>query len=195
MATAGSERDQHYVRRIHAASTRMDDFVEALLSLASISQAQMHKAEVDLSAITESIFADLHGRDPLRVVVCTAQEGLQAVGDARLLRMALENLLGNAWKFTSKRERAEITFKVQPGPDGELVYCVKDNGAGFDMAYSEKLFGNFQRLHRESEFPGTGIGLANVHRIVERHGGRVWAESVEGEGASFKFTLGTASLA
>ena len=194
LAKAGSERDQHYVRRIHAASNRMDDFIEALLNLTSISQAQMHRTEVDLSAIAGSIFADLHERDPLRVVVCTAQDGLQAVGDARLLRMALENLLGNAWKFTSKRERAEITFKVQPAPDGELVYCVKDNGAGFDMAYSQKLFGNFQRLHLESEFPGTGIGLPNVHRIIERHGGRVWAESVVGEGASFQFTLGNKSL-
>jgi PAS domain S-box-containing protein len=194
LAKAGSERDQHYVRRIHAAAQRMDEFVEALLSLARISQAQMRRTEVDLSAIAESILADLRERDPLRVVVCTAQKGLRAAGDARLLKMALENLLGNAWKFTSKRARAKITFDVQPAPEGELVYCVKDNGAGFDATYSEKLFGNFQRLHRESEFPGTGIGLANVRRIVERHGGRVWAESVEGEGASFKFTLGTAPL-
>ena len=114
LAQSGAEREQHYASRIHAASQRMDEFVEALLSLASVSQAEMRRTEVDLSAIAESILADLHERDRARVVLCTTQEGLQAVGDARLLRMALENLLGNAWKFTSQRETAEIAFNAQP---------------------------------------------------------------------------------
>ncbi|MDP3828370.1 MAG: ATP-binding protein, partial [Polaromonas sp.] len=111
-------------------------------------------------------------------------------GDPRLLRQVLDNLLGNAWKFSDQQPQTRITLGRENGPDGQPIYIVRDNGAGFDMAYSEKLFGAFQRLHTASEFPGHGIGLATVHRIVTRHGGRIWAESVPGNGATFYFTLG-----
>jgi hypothetical protein len=187
-ATAG-ERELHYVRRIRAAGQRMDDFVAALLALASLSQADLQLSEVNLSDIARTIFADLQEQAESRRVVATVQDGLVAWGDARLLRMALENLLGNAWKFTARREIARISFTARDAVDGEVVYCIEDNGAGFDMAYADKLFGNFQRLHSDAEFPGMGIGLANVHRIIGRHAGRVWAESVEGSGARFYFTL------
>jgi PAS domain S-box-containing protein len=188
--SAGTQRQQHYVRRIQAAAQRMDEFIEALLSLATVSQAKLQMTTVDVSEFAKSILAELMERDGQRVAVTQVQEGLHAFGDPRLLRMVLENLLGNAWKFTAKRGAAEITFSAQVGLGQEVVYSVKDNGAGFNMAYAQKLFGNFQRLHRETEFAGTGIGLANVQRIILRHGGRVWAESVEGEGATFNFTLG-----
>lgn len=186
----GSERDLHYLSRIRAAARQMNEFTGALLSLASISQASVQMEDVDLSSLAATVLADMQERDSGRLVVADVEPGLLARGDARLLKMALENLLGNAWKFTGGRDVAEISFAARPGPGGDPVYCVKDNGAGFDMAYASKLFGNFQRLHSQAEFPGTGIGLANVQRIVVRHGGKVWAESAPGEGAAFYFTLG-----
>lgn len=189
LGTHGTERDRHYLRRIRAAARQMDEFTEALLSLASISQASLQVEEVDLSALAGAVLRDLQERNGARTVVAQVQEGVLARGDRRLLKMALENLLGNAWKFSSGRDIAQISFGSDKAPDGADVFRVKDNGAGFDMAHSAKLFGNFQRLHSQSEFPGTGIGLANVQRIVSRHGGRVWAESALGEGASFYFTL------
>jgi PAS domain S-box-containing protein len=190
LAASASERELHYVRRVRAAGKRMDDFVTALLALASLSQADMHMGEVNLSEIASAILADLQDQARSRRVIAKVQDGLLAWGDARLLGMALENLLGNAWKFTGRREISEISFSARRAPDGELVYCVEDNGAGFDMAYADKLFRTFQRLHSDSEFPGVGIGLTNVHRIIGRHAGRIWAESVEGRGARFFFTLG-----
>jgi signal transduction histidine kinase len=126
------------------------------------------------------------------VVLLDIEPELLAQGDARLLLQVLDNLLGNAWKFSSQQPQSLIAFRREPGPGGEAVYVVRDNGAGFDMAYSEKLFGAFERLHNVSEFAGTGIGLATVHRIITRHGGRVWAESAPGHGAAFYFTLGDA---
>ncbi|MDB5856957.1 MAG: multi-sensor signal transduction histidine kinase, partial [Ramlibacter sp.] len=189
LRAAGAGRALRYLQRIRAAGRRMDEFIDALLSLANISQVKLQVLDVDLGAMAGVILGELQEREPERSVAWHVQPGLQARGDARLLRMALENLLGNAWKFTSQRAAAEIHFSSQPGADGETVFCVRDNGAGFDMAYADKLFGNFQRLHNESEFPGTGIGLANVSRIVARHGGRVWAEGREGSGAAFYFTL------
>lgn len=188
VSTAG-ERELHYLRRIRAAGKRMDDFAAALLALASVSQADIHMRDVDLSAMALAVLADLQEQSRTRRVIPKVQGGLLVHGDARLLRMALENLLGNAWKFTARREVAEISFSAGHAGD-ELVYCIEDNGAGFDMAYADKLFGNFQRLHSEEEFPGMGIGLANVHRIIGRHAGRIWAESNEGSGARFYFTLG-----
>jgi len=173
----------------------MDEYIDALLSMADISQARLQVTDVDLSALAAGILAEMQERDPQRRVAACVQPGLGARGDARLLRMALENLLGNAWKFTGARDAAEIHFDSRPGDGGKPVFCVSDNGAGFDMAYADKLFGNFQRLHDAAEFPGTGIGLANVSRIVGRHGGRVWAEGREGSGASFYFTLANSSAA
>jgi light-regulated signal transduction histidine kinase (bacteriophytochrome) len=183
------ESARHYLRRIRAAGQQLDEYVEALLSLAHITQAAIHATDVDLSSIARTALADLQMRDPGRVAVIHIEEGVRAQGDPSLLKMVLENLLGNAWKFTGRRSISEIRFSALSGPDRQPVYCVKDNGAGFDMKFVAKLFGDFQRLHSQFEFPGTGVGLSNVHRIVERHGGSVWAESVEGEGATFYFTL------
>ena len=121
---------------------------------------------------------------------CWIQPGLLAQGDPRLLKQVLDNLLGNAWKFSGRQPQTRIAFRRETRPDGEQVYVVQDNGAGFEMAYADKLFGAFERLHTASEFAGTGIGLTTVHRILARHGGRIWAESAPGLGASFYFTIG-----
>lgn len=134
------------------------------------------------------MLADLRLREPQRTVQAHVQPGLFAFGDPSLLRMALENLLGNAWKFTARRADAEIRFAARE-VEGATTFCVSDNGAGFDMEYAHKLFGTFQRLHTQAEFPGTGIGLANVQRVIARHGGRIGAQGRENAGASFCFTL------
>jgi light-regulated signal transduction histidine kinase (bacteriophytochrome) len=190
LAQGGSERDAHYVNRMRAATRRMEDFTQALLSLAQVSQAPLMRHRVDLGAIATQVLAELQERDRGRPASLSVQHGLVVEGDPRLLRIALENLLGNAWKFTSGRRLTEIVFGARSGADGERVYFVRDNGVGFDAAYAHRLFGTFQRLHSVAEFPGTGVGLASVQRIVARHGGRAWAESIEGEGATFSFTLG-----
>jgi signal transduction histidine kinase len=186
---SGTERQRHYSARVLAAARRMDEHMEALLSLARISQASLCPTDVNLSAIASAVLEDLHQREPARAVGTLVEDGLVAHGDARLLRIVLENLLGNAWKFTAGRTDTRIAFRALPDDEGGVAYCVEDNGPGFDMAWADKLFGNFQRLHSEAEFPGTGLGLANVRRIVSRHGGRVWAESPPGQGARFKFAL------
>jgi PAS domain S-box-containing protein len=185
----GTERQRHYSARVLAAARRMDEHMEALLSLARISQASLCPTDVNLSAIATAVLEELHQREPARAVDTLVEDGLVAHGDARLLRIVLENLLGNAWKFTAGRTDTRIAFRALPDDEGGVAYCVEDNGPGFDMAWADKLFGNFQRLHSEAEFPGTGLGLANVRRIVSRHGGRVWAESPPGQGARFKFAL------
>jgi light-regulated signal transduction histidine kinase (bacteriophytochrome) len=184
------ERERQYVARIRQAAQQLDDYVEALLSQARISQATMQASRIDLSATVEGILADLRLREPQRTVVTDVQPGLAADGDPTLLRMALENLVGNAWKFTGKRPVAQIRFSAAADANGLTTYCVSDNGAGFDMEYAHKLFGTFERLHTQTEFPGTGIGLANVQRIIARHVGRIWAAGQPGVGASFYFTLG-----
>jgi PAS domain S-box-containing protein len=186
---SASERERNYVTRIRQAAQQLDDYVEALLSQTRISQATMRVSRIDLSATAEGILADLRLREPHRTVVTNVQPGLSALGDGTLLRMALENLLGNAWKFTRKRALAEIRFSAAEDAQGTTTFCVSDNGAGFDMEYAHKLFGTFERLHTQAEFPGTGIGLANVQRIISRHGGRIWAVGEPGVGASFYFTL------
>jgi light-regulated signal transduction histidine kinase (bacteriophytochrome) len=144
---------------------------------------------VDLSAIAEKVVTELRERDPARRCEVIVQPGLKVHADARLMRVALDNLIGNAWKFTSRRDLA--TIEVGRSSDSGLLatYFVRDNGAGFDTRYSERLFAPFQRLHSDTEFPGTGIGLATVRRVIERHGGHVWAESVLGQGATFFFSL------
>lgn len=183
-------RSRHYVARILAAVGQLENRVEAVLSFARAAHAPLAAGPVDLSAAAHRILRDLQLRELDRIVSVQVQAGICAEGDPRLLRIVLENLLGNAWKFTRRRAEASISFTAAPAPDGSTVYQVRDNGAGFDMAHAGKLFLDFQRLHSQTEFPGTGIGLANVRRIIARHGGRVWAESAPGQGASFFFTIG-----
>ncbi len=146
---------------------------------------------MDIGAIAASALDNCREREPHRRALTTVQPDMaNALGDAVLIKQVLENLVGNAWKFSARQEQAEITVGSQPTEQRETAYFVRDNGAGFDMAYAHKLFGSFQRLHTDAEFAGTGIGLATVHRIVGRHNGRVWAESAPGQGATFYFTLG-----
>jgi PAS domain S-box-containing protein len=183
------DKGRHYLKRVRAGVKLMADLTDALLALADLSNTQLLHQNVDLSAIAHSIIDRLREQDPHRRVDVAIEETPRAQGDVRLLTDVMENLLGNAWKFTSRTESARIEFGGQSWPNGSYLYHVKDNGAGFDPAYAYKLFGPFQRLHTANEFEGTGIGLAMVRKIVSRHGGRVWAESLPGEGASFYFTL------
>jgi len=167
----------------------MSMLIDDILSLSRITRSPCQRMPVSLTETARGILDELHRRDPGRGVVVDVETGLSAQADARLLQLALDNLLGNAWKFTGTRSDARIQFgKITQ--DGKTAFFVRDNGAGFDMAYADKLFQPFQRLHTESEFEGTGIGLATVHRVVSRHGGRIWAESAVGGGATFFFTLG-----
>jgi len=182
------EQADTYLRRIRAATARMAELIDDLLRLALVTRGEMNTEAVDLSALANVILAECQTGEPLRKVECVVQEHLVGQGDPHLLRTVLENLLRNAWKFTSKEQHAKIEFAVAE-QDGQAVYFVRDNGAGFDMTYSEKLFGAFQRLHAAPDFPGTGVGLATVQRIIRRHGGRVSAQGAEGQGATFSFTL------
>ena len=179
---------QSALQRILAASQRMGQMINDLLTLSRTTQSTIVRSTVDLSAIVNEIAADLRAGQPERDVTWTIAAHVQAEGDARLLRLALENLLGNAWKFTGKQPQATIEFGLMT-LDGERVYFVRDDGRGFDMAYAHNLFGAFQRLHSAAEFEGTGVGLATVQRIVRRHGGRVWADAAPDQGATFYFTL------
>jgi PAS domain S-box-containing protein len=178
-----------YLQQVRSASQEMGQLIDDLLQLARVTRSEMHREVVNLSEIALAVLADLQAtEDGGRSVSVNIEKGLMAHGDKRLLRVVLSNLLGNAWKFTSKRQDAEIRFGRQK-KNGEAVYFVRDNGAGFDMAYANKLFGAFQRLHSGSEFEGTGIGLATVQRVINRHGGHVWAEGKVNELAVFYFTL------
>jgi signal transduction histidine kinase len=182
------EQGRHYLTRVRAATERMNDLIEDLLSLSQISRAFMSRDRVDLSALSQQIRAELSAAKSDRTVEWVIADGLTCDADPRLVRVLLENLLGNAWKYTSKRASA----RIEVGSDkhhGETVFFVSDNGAGFSMEHADKLFAPFQRLHTTAEFPGTGIGLATVHRIVTRHAGRIWAQGVPDEGATFLFTL------
>src|SRR5919109_4111089 len=154
----------------------MAELTDALLGLSRVMRAELQREPVDLSTIAETTAAELQRQDPARAVDFVIASGLTTHGDIGLLRLVMENLLGNAWKFTGKQAQARIEFGAQTDPDGARVFFVRDNGAGFDMTYAGKLFGAFQRLHRMNEFHGTGIGLATVQRIIHRHGGRIWAE-------------------
>lgn len=184
----GDDRARNHVHRIRAGIRRMKQLVDDLLSLSRVTRSEMKRAPVDLSAIAAEVLDELRQQQPQRSVKTCLAAGLVAEGDASLLRIVLENLLRNAWKFTSRRAEANIRLGVLLS-EGKPVYFVGDNGAGFDMRYSAKLFGAFQRMHRASDFEGTGIGLAIVHRIVQRHGGRIWAEAAPDQGATFFFTL------
>lgn len=185
------EKGRDRLERIRAAAQRMAALIDDLLTLSRISRSEVKREEVDLSRIADEIMASLRQQEPERNVQLVAPEALVTEGDARLLRVVMDNLLGNAWKFTGGRADATIEMGLQNN-DGEPVYYVRDNGAGFDMAYADKLFGAFQRLHDSHEFPGIGIGLATVQRVIHKHGGRIWAESAPDQGAAFYFTLAQA---
>src|ERR1051326_2158675 len=173
---------------IRTASQRMGLLIDGLLVLNRLSRSEMHRERVDLSEIARSIAMDLKKSDPERNVAFQIEDGLTANGDPRLLHIVLNNLFGNAWKFTSKHPSARIEFG-RAEREGKQVLCLRDDGAGFDMAYASKLFGPFQRLHGVHEFDGTGIGLATAQRIIHRPGGKIWAESAIQKGAAFYFTL------
>jgi PAS domain S-box-containing protein len=177
-----------FLTRVRSASQRMSQLIDDMLVLSRVTRREMKCSAVDLSALSNMIAAELVKTQPQRQVEFNITPGLVVNGDAELLRAMLENLLGNAWKFTSKNQNAKIEFGVME-LDGKSSYFVRDNGVGFDMAYASKLFQAFQRLHLQTEFPGTGIGLATVKRIINRHGGSIWAESEAGKGATFYFNL------
>ncbi|HEX5538165.1 MAG TPA: ATP-binding protein, partial [Methylophilaceae bacterium] len=168
---------------------RMGRLIDDMLELARIARVEMRHEPVDLSAIATEILVELQKNDEQRKLEWNVQPGLVAMGDVRLLRVAVDNLLSNAWKYTTRQPQPRIEFGALIHQDGVTEYFVRDNGAGFDMAYANKLFGAFQRLHSDAEFPGTGVGLAIVQRIIHRHGGRVHGEGVPGEGATFYFSL------
>jgi signal transduction histidine kinase len=207
------EQARHYLERVRAGTERMGQLVDDLLGLARVSRGEINPQPVNLSEIARDVAAQLQAARPNREVTFVCAPALAVEGDLRLLRVVLENLLGNAWKYTGKRAHAHVEFGVladggsqmadgqscEPGWGGGndmpsaisdmRVFFVRDDGAGFDMRYVGKLFGAFQRLHTTAEFEGTGIGLATVRRIVHRHGGRIWAESAPDNGATFYFTL------
>jgi signal transduction histidine kinase len=188
------EDSKPYLTRIRAATQRMGQLIEDLLNLSRVSRGELVRGAVDVSEMARQVAADLQLRDADRKVEVKVWDGMLANADARLLRAAFENLMGNAWKFTAKAARAEIEVGEMRSEQG-MVYFVRDNGAGFDMAYASKLFAAFQRLHSGNEYPGTGIGLATVQRIVQRHGGRIWADAKPGRGAVFYFSLEPAEKA
>ncbi len=179
---------RHYLERMRAAAARMELLITDLLQLSRVHQSEIQLQSVDLTQLARTVATELQQADPNRSVTFDLAQDVKVTGDPRLLRDLLENLLGNAWKFTAKQASARIQFGVTLR-DGERVYFVRDDGAGFDMQFGAQLFQPFKRLHAAAEFPGTGVGLATVQRIVHRHGGRVWAEAAVGKGATFYFTL------
>ena len=183
-----AEEARHHLGRIQANVARMAQMIDDLLNLSRATRRELRRAPTDISALAHEVATELRDVDPDRVVDLVIPDGLVVQGDPHLIRLVLQNLLGNAWKFTVHRTDAEISlFREQH--DGVDVFAVRDNGAGFDMRYAHKLFDPFQRLHSATDFEGTGIGLAIVHRIVTRHGGQICAESAPGEGATFRFSL------
>jgi PAS domain S-box-containing protein len=179
-----------YLTKVLAAASRMGHLIDDLLGLARITRTALSLGSVDVGAICSQIVSDLRGANPRREIDFVVPEELLVHADARLLRVALENLLGNAVKFTGKKARARIEVGACVSDSGARAVFVRDDGAGFDPKYAAKLFGAFQRLHTVDDFPGTGIGLATVQRVIHRHRGRIWAEATPGEGATFYFTLG-----
>jgi two-component system, sensor histidine kinase and response regulator len=188
----GERLDQdgrRYLDRVREASQQMSQLIDDVLYLARVTRAEMREQEVDLSGLVTLLVDRMREAEPGRQVELKVRPGLTVLGDGQLLRIAVENMLENAWKFTAKTASARIEFGLA-NVAGEPSYFVRDNGAGFDMAYVDRLFGPFQRLHLATEFPGTGIGLATVQRIIHRHGGQVWADGLPGQGATFHFTIG-----
>jgi len=191
------EEAQGHLQRIQKATKRMDRLIDDILQLSRVSRYDMQREKVDLSALAAKIVAQLQEQTPERNIACTIQPEITTQGDAHLLQIILDNLIGNAWKYTGKQSAPEVHIGYanndEPRPSecevNSRVLCIRDNGVGFDMAYADKLFNPFQRLHAEKDFPGTGIGLATVQRLVHRHGGQAWAHSEPGKGAAFYFTL------
>ncbi len=182
------ERSKHYLTRIREASQRMATLIDDLLELSRITQSQMLPRELNFTLLVKEIAAQVAERYPGRQVTLVVQPDMLAYGDARLLRIALENLLDNAWKYSALNPQATVTIGCETSSH-EREYFISDDGVGFNMAYAGKLFGPFQRMHTESQFPGTGIGLVTVQRILARHGGRIWADAEVDRGATFSFTL------
>ena len=183
------DQGKDYLWRVRLAAQNMAQLIDDLLNLSRVTRSDLRREPCDLSGLAQTIAAGLRRESPERRVEFSIQPGLSVTGDPRLLGAALQNLLSNAWKFTSKQATATIEFGAAPQGDGATAYFVRDDGVGFDMAYAGKLFGAFQRLHDPSEYSGSGIGLATVQRIIHRYGGRVWAEGAVERGATFYFTL------
>ncbi len=182
------EQARDYMRRITAASKKMAQLIDDIITLSKVSRKQVERVEIDLSALAEEVAVGLTRTEPKRDIRVAVAPGVSALGDSALVRIVLQNLLDNAWKFTAKQPEARVEVGATTSGDTP-VYFVRDNGAGFDMRYADKLFRPFQRLHSDTEFEGTGIGLASVAQIVQRHGGEVWAESEPGKGSTLYFTL------
>ena len=180
---------KNYLERIRRATQNMSHLIDDLLSLSRVMKSDFYRQEFDLSAMTREISGEIQQRNRLNDLVLDIQDGIVVKADQRRLGVVMTNLLDNAWKFTSKSEHPHITFGADVS-NGETVFFVRDNGAGFNMEYVGKIFNAFQRLHKMEEFSGTGIGLATVQRIIHRHGGRIWAFGEPGKGATFFFTLG-----
>jgi light-regulated signal transduction histidine kinase (bacteriophytochrome) len=183
-----NDMGREYLKRIQGGCLRMEQMIGGLLTLSRVTQSEMSLDTVPISEIAGQILQELAEQDPGRRVAPDIEAGLKVRGDHRLLTVALENLLQNAWKFTAGRDHACIRL-YRERQDGKAVFCIGDNGAGFDMRYAKDLFSPFTRLHQQTEFPGTGIGLATAQRVILRHGGRIWAEGKVNEGARFCFTL------
>jgi len=188
-AKGDAERSKHYLQRLRLGVANINELIAALLVVSRVLRAPMAVQAVDLGALAKDAFSALQAAEPARSVHIEVQPGLSAQADPALLKQMVNHLAGNAWKFSAKKEGAVITVGSQAGAGGETVYFFRDNGAGFDMAHADKLFGVFQRMHVSSDFPGVGAGLATVQRIVARHGGRVWAEAAPEQGATMYFTL------
>jgi len=187
-----NEEGRDYIARVRNGVQRMGTLIDALLQLSRVTRTEVQRERIDLSQLATLVFNEIQAGNPERDVLFLSQPGVLVQADPRLLRIALENLIGNAYKFTSRTEDAKIEFGTTPGRDqheGQTVYFIRDNGAGFDMQYVDRLFTAFQRLHGDRDFKGSGIGLATVSRIIRRHHGNIWAESDLGHGATFYFTL------
>ncbi len=189
MSGGVSERGKHYLQRIRAGVGQMNERTDSLLALAQLSRAHIRREQLDLGTMAKKLLAALQTQTSDRQLLTNLQQPLAAFADATLVRHLLKILLGNAWKFSAQQAVAHISVRAEPGSASETVFVVGDNGAGFDMACADKLFGAFQRLHAPEDFPGAGIGLATARRIVTRHDGKIWAQSAPGEGARFYFTL------
>ena len=183
------EPGKDFLQRVRSSTQRMSQLIDDLIDLSRVTRAEVRSEAVNLSVIAKGLAEELRESDPARQVEFSIAENLVAQGDDHLLRVALENLIRNAWKFTSKRSAARIEVGAAGHENGRVVYFVRDDGVGFEMALAQKLFSPFQRLHSVADFKGTGVGLATVQRIIHRHGGRVWAEAQVNKGASFYFTL------